>query len=161
MKEQNRMSEAIETRLAALGISLPTPPGAAANYVPFVITGKLLFISGQLPAGPKGLDQRGKLGRDLNVGDGKTAARLCALNILAQAKAALGGDLGRLKRCVRLNGYVNATDDFEEHPAVVNGASDLIAEVLGEAGPHTRVAVGVASLPFGAAVEIDAVFEIA
>ena len=150
----------IETKLASLGISLPTPPGTAANYVPFAIAGNLLFISGQLPSGPKGIEARGKIGRELNVGEGKAAARLCALNILAQAKAALG-DLSRLKRCVRLNGFVNAIDEFEEHPTIINGASDLIAEVLSEAGRHTRIAVGVASLPFGAAVEIDAVFEIA
>jgi enamine deaminase RidA (YjgF/YER057c/UK114 family) len=153
------MSESIEARLAAQGVTLPSPPAAAANYVPWVITGKLLFISGQLPSGPKGLEYRGKVGRDLKMGDAKTAARLCALNILAQAKAALG-DLGRLKRCVRLNGFVNAVEDFEEHPAVINGASDFIAEAMGDAGPHTRIAVGAGSLPFGAPVEIDAVFEI-
>jgi enamine deaminase RidA (YjgF/YER057c/UK114 family) len=153
------MAQTIEARLAEKGITLPTPPAAAANYMPALVAGTLLFISGQLPSGPKGLAHRGKVGRDLTVGDAKAAAQLCALNILAQAKAQLG-TLDRVKRCVRLNGYVNATDDFEEHPAVINGASDFIAEALGESGPHTRVAVGVSSLPFGAPVEIDAIFEI-
>jgi enamine deaminase RidA (YjgF/YER057c/UK114 family) len=155
------MTESIESRLAALGITLPTPPAPAANYVPFTIAGALLIISGQLPAGPKGLGYVGKLGRELELAAGQAAARLCAINILAQAKAALGGDLSRLKRCLRLGGFVNATEWFIEHPAVINGASDLIAEVMGDAGRHARAATGAGSLPFGAAVEIDAMFEIA
>lgn len=155
------MTESIESRLAALGVTLPEPTPPAANYVPFVISGTLLFISGQLPTGPDGLEYRGKLGRDLDVAAGKAAARLCAVNILSQAKAALGGDLNRLKRCVRLGGFVNAVEDFKEHPAVINGASDLVAEAMGNAGKHARAATGAGSLPFGAAVEVDAIFEIA
>jgi len=154
------MTESIETRLARLGIALPKPAAPAANYVPFVISGSLLFISGQLPMGPEGLAFKGKLGREFDVAAGKAAARLCAINILAQAKAALEGDLNGLARCVRLGGFVNATEDFTEHPAVINGASDLIAEALGDAGRHARAATGAGSLPFGAAVEIDAIFEI-
>lgn len=155
------MTESIESRLAALGITLPKPAVPAANYVPFVITGRLLVISGQLPMGPDGLAYKGKLGREFDVAAGKDAARLCAINILAQAKAALNGALHRLTRCVRLGGFVNAVEDFTEHPAVINGASDLIAQVMGEAGRHARAATGAGSLPFGAAVEIDAIFEIA
>jgi enamine deaminase RidA (YjgF/YER057c/UK114 family) len=155
------MTESIETRLAALGITLPKPAAPAANYVPFVITGRLLVISGQLPMGPEGLAYKGKLGREFDVEAGKAAARLCAINILAQAKAALNGALQRLTRCVRLGGFVNAVEDFTEHPAVINGASDLIAAVMEEAGRHARAATGASSLPFGAAVEIDALFEIA
>lgn len=154
------MTDAIEARLAEKGITLPTPPAPAANYVPFVFAGTLLFISGQLPFGPEGLAHKGKLGRELDLAAGKAAACLCAINILAQAKAALG-TLDRIKRCVRLGGFVNATEDFTDHPAVINGASDLIAEILGEAGRHARAATGAGSLPLGASVEIDAIFEIA
>ena len=155
------MMESIESRLAALGITLPKPAAPAANYVPFVISGTLLIISGQLPMGPEGLAYKGKVGRELDVAAGQLAARLCAINILAQAKAALQGDLSRLRRCLRLGGFVNATEWFTDHPQVINGASDLIAEVMGEAGRHARAATGAGSLPFNAAVEVDAMFEIA
>jgi enamine deaminase RidA (YjgF/YER057c/UK114 family) len=154
------MKESIESRLAQLGIALPKPAPPAGNYVPFAISGPLLFISGQLPIGPDGLAFEGRLGRELDVAAGQAAARLCAINILAQAKAALNGDLGRLSRCVKLGGFVNAAEWFKEHPAVINGASDLIAEAMGEAGRHARAAIGASSLPLGAAVEIDAIFEI-
>ncbi len=152
--------DAIEERLAALGLALPQAAVPAATYVPYLLTGSQLFISGQLPMGPDGLAYRGRLGESIEVADGQMAAQLCALNILAQAKAALG-TLERITRCVRLNGFVNAAPGFGEHPAVINGASDLMIKALGEKGPHTRIAVGVSSLPFDAAVEIDATFEIA
>ncbi len=147
----------IEARLADLGITLPEAAPPAANYVPFLMVGDELHISGQLPMGPDGLAHMGTVGDGLSVAEGAEAARLCALNILAQAKAALG-TLDRIARCIRLAGFVNAAPGFEQHPAVVNGASDLIADVLGEKGRHTRIAVGCASLPFNAAVEVEALF---
>lgn len=151
------MSTEVEARLAALGLNLPEPARPVASYVPACIHQNLLFISGQLPFGAGGELIRGRLGDGLGVAEGQNAARLAALQILAQARAALG-DFARLDRCLRLTGYVSATPDFTEHPAVINGASDLIAAALGEAGRHTRVAVGVAGLPLGAAVEVDAIF---
>ncbi|MDQ4061729.1 MAG: RidA family protein [Pseudomonadota bacterium] len=154
------MAGEIEARLEGLGIVLPAAAAPAANYVPFVLAGSLLFVSGQLPMGPQGLAHKGKLGADASLEDGQAAARLCAVNILAQAKKALG-DLDRIVRCVRLGGWVNCTPDFTEHPKVVNGASDLMVEALGEKGRHARFAVGAPSLPFGATVEIEAIFEAA
>lgn len=148
-----------ETKLAAMGISLPKPPAPAANYVPYTIAGNILTISGQLPIGADGLEFVGKLGADTDIENGQAAARLCAVNILAQAKAALG-DLDRIKQVIKIQGFVNATADFTEHAQVVNGASNLLAEVLGEPGKHARAAVGMSSLPFGAAVEVDAMIEI-
>ncbi len=155
------MSGRIDKRLAELGIALPGAKKPVANYVPYVVTGSHLHISGQVTMGPSGPEYIGKLGRELNVESGQKAARLCALNILAQVKEACGGDLDRVVRCVRLGGFVNAVPEFVDHPAVINGASDLIAEVFGQAGRHARAAVGVNSLPLGVAVEIDAIFEIA
>ncbi|MEM7301218.1 MAG: RidA family protein [Pseudomonadota bacterium] len=152
------MSATIESKLADLGVTLPTPAAPAANYVPFVITGNLVSISGQVPMGPNGLEFIGKLGDDMDVATGQQAARLCAINILAQAKAALG-DLERIVRVVKITGFVNATPDFGEQPAVINGASDFLVDVLGEAGTHSRAAVGMGSLPFGVAVEVDALIE--
>lgn len=149
-----------ESRLEAQGITLPLPPKAAANYVPFVLAGKQLFISGQLPLGADGLAIKGKLGADIDLETGQQAARLCAINILAQAKAALG-DLGRIERCLRLGGFVNATAEFTDHPLVINGASKLMFDALGDKGQHTRFAVGCASLPSGVAVEVDALFAVA
>ena len=149
-----------DARLADLGITLPTPAAPAANYVPFVRSGNLLFVSGQLPFGPGGLEGVGKLGADADVEAGRAAARLCAINLIAQAKAAIG-DLDTLARVVKLTGFVNATAEFGDHPKVVNGASDLMVEVFGDRGRHSRSAVGVASLPFGVAVEVEAIFEIA
>ena len=149
----------IETRLAELGITLPDAPAPAANYVPYVITGKQLFVSGQVSAGPDGFIT-GKLGAGLSAEDGAAAARRCGLSLIAQAKAALG-DLDRVARVVKLVGFVNSTPDFGDQPKVVNGCSDLMVEVFGDAGRHARSAVSAASLPFGVAVEIEAIFEIA
>jgi enamine deaminase RidA (YjgF/YER057c/UK114 family) len=155
---------AIDTKLAALGITLPAPAAPVANYVPYVITGNLLIISGQLCFGLDGKlsdAHKGKLGGEIFNEAGLEAARLCAINVLAQAKAALGGDLGRIKRCVRLGGFINATPHFAALPAIMNGASDFMVEVLGDAGRHARSTVGVANLPADAAVEVEAMFEIA
>ncbi len=153
------MTGTIEARLAELGITLPEAPNPVANYVPHAISGNLLFISGQISKGADGKIVTGALGDTVSVEDGQQAARLCALNILAQAKAALG-DLDRIIQVVRLTGFVNATPAFTDHPKVVNGASDLMVEVLGDKGRHTRAAVGVASLPMGSAVEVDATIAI-
>jgi enamine deaminase RidA (YjgF/YER057c/UK114 family) len=157
------MSE-IEANLAALGITLPAPAAPVANYVPYVITGNLLVISGQICFGLDGKlsdAHKGKLGAEIFNEAGLEAARLCAINVLAQAKAALGGDLERIKRCVRLGGFINATPHFAALPAIMNGASDLMVQVLGERGRHARSTVGVAELPADAAVEVEAMFEIA
>ncbi|NRA88689.1 MAG: RidA family protein [Rhizobiales bacterium] len=154
------MSNEVTKRLEELGVTLPAPAAPAANYVPYLITGNQLVISGQLPFGKDGLEYIGKVGDNITVEQAQEAAKLCAINILAQANAALGGDLTRVVRLVRLGGFVNAVDSFTEQPAVINGASNFVVDVLGEAGKHARAAVGVASLPFGVAVEIDAIFEI-
>lgn len=154
------MTETPETRLAGLGLTLPETAKAAANYVPYVISGNQVFIAGQIPFLNGEKMHQGKLGDTFSVEQGQEAAKACALNILAQAKAAVGSDWSKITRCVRLGGFVNATPDFESHPAVINGASDLIVAALGDAGKHARAAVGVSSLPFGVAVEIDAIFEI-
>ena len=151
------MAGDIEARLLTMGIRLPDAPAPAANYVPVTQSGRLLFVSGQLPMGPEGL-AKGKLGADLDVEQGQAAARLCAVNILAQMRRALG-DLDRIARCLKLGGWVNCTPEFTDQPKVVNGASDLIVEALGDKGRHARFAVGAPSLPFGAAVEVEAVFE--
>ena len=150
------MAGRVETALAAAGHTLPAAPAPAANYVPFVRTGSLLFVSGQISRAPGGEEVTGTLGAGLSVAEGRRAAEICALNILAQAKAALG-DLDRIEAIVRLNGFVASTAEFTDHPQVINGASDLIAAALGERGRHSRCALGVISLPFGVAVEIDAV----
>jgi enamine deaminase RidA (YjgF/YER057c/UK114 family) len=153
-------SESPSARLATLGLVLPPAAAPVANYVPCVRTGPLLFVSGQLPMGAGGIDpaHKGKLGAGVSVEDGQAAARQAALNVLAQAHAAVG-DLARLK-AVRVGGYVNCAPDFGPVPQVVNGASDLFAAVLGENGKHARFAVGVAQLPLDAAVEVEAIFEI-
>ncbi len=150
----------IDARLKELGIELPNAPMPAANYVPFVVAGSMLFVAGQITAVNGEIKYKGKLGKDLAVEDGYQAARICGLNLIAQAKAACGGDLDKIVRVVKLGGFVNATPDFTDHPKVVNGASDLMAEVFGEAGKHARFAVGASSLPLGIAVEVDAIFEI-
>jgi enamine deaminase RidA (YjgF/YER057c/UK114 family) len=155
------MSDQIATRLSEMGITLPEAAAPAANYVPYVISGNLLTISGQLPLEDGKVAVSGHLGKNVDVATGQRAAELCAINILAQAKAALGGDLGRIRRVIKLNGFVASTPDFIEQHLVINGASNLIANVLGEAGKHARAAVGMAALPLGAAVEIDAIMEIA
>ena len=149
----------IESKLAELGVTLPDAPAPAANYVPFVRSGNQLFVSGQISMGPDGL-VKGRLGETMNVEQGQSAARLCALNLIAQLKQALNGDLTRLKRVVKLGGFVCATPEFEAIPKVINGASDLMVDAFGDAGRHARSAVSCPALPLGAAVEIDAVFEI-
>ena len=150
----------IETRLAELGVSLPTPPAPVASYVPFVRTGSLVHVSGQVSVDAGG-GLKGKLGGDVALATGQAAARLCALNLIAQLKAACDGDLDRLVRVIKLGGFVNVVPGFTDIPKVVNGASDLMVEVFGDAGRHARSAVGVAELPLGFAVEVDGVFEIA
>jgi enamine deaminase RidA (YjgF/YER057c/UK114 family) len=158
--ETPEMTGTIEARLAELGITLPEAPNPVANYVPYAIAGNQLFISGQISKGGDGKILTGALGDGVSVEEGQAAARLCALNILAQAKAALGGDLNRIVQVMRLTGFVNATATFTDHPKVVNGASDLMVEVLGDKGRHTRAAVGVSGLPLGSAVEVDAIIAI-
>lgn len=149
----------IDARLNELGITLPDAPAPAANYVPFVQSGDLIFVSGQISSNADGLI-KGKLGDDMEVEAGAAAARTCAIALLAQVKAACGGDLTRLKRAVKLTGFVNSTADFTDQPKVINGASDLLVEVLGDAGRHSRSAVSAAALPLGVAVEIEGIFEI-
>lgn len=149
----------LTARLAEMGLSLPDAPAPAANYVPWVISGGVLYVSGQISQGAGGLI-KGRLGEDMAVEAGAEAARACALALLAQAGAALGGDFSRLRRVVKLTGFVNSTPDFTDQPKVVNGASDLMVAALGEAGRHARSAVGVAALPLGVAVEIEGIFEI-
>lgn len=154
----------IETNLKALGITLPAPAAPVANYVPAVITGHLLVVSGQLCFGADGkLDaaHRGKLGDGVALAAGQAAARLCAINLLAQARLALGGDLARLQRCVRLGGFINAVPTYDAVPQVMNGASDLMTQAMGDAGRHARSTVGVAQLPLDCAVEVEGLFEIA
>ncbi|WP_300017574.1 RidA family protein [uncultured Roseobacter sp.] len=149
----------IASRLADLGVSLPDAPAPAANYVPFVQVGSTLYVSGQISNGPDGL-VTGKLGADMQVEGGAAAARLCAISLLAQVKAACGGDIDRLDRVVKLTGFVNSTADFTDQSKVINGASDFLVEALGDAGRHARSAVSAASLPLGVAVEIEGIFEI-
>jgi len=147
-------------RLAALGIALPPVPRPSANYLPVVRRGGWLLVSGQVPRRDGRDLYVGKLGREFGVAEGREAARLCAINVIAQVAAALGGELDRVGACLRLGGFVNAMPDFTELPAVVDGASDLMVEVFGEAGRHARAAVGCASLPRDVAVEIDAIFAV-
>ena len=150
----------IEARLQELGIPLPSQPSPAANYVPFVKVRTLIFISGQLPSLNGELRYKGKLGQEFTIENGQEAARLCALNLLAQLKIGCDGNLNRVVRCIRLGGFINSTDDFKDQSQVMNGASDLMIDVFGEQGRHTRAAVGVNALPFGTAVEVDAIFEL-
>lgn len=154
------MPSAIETKLAELGITLPDAPAPAANYVPFVVTGNMVYVSGQISQNDAGL-MTGKLGDDYTVEQGAEAAKACAISLLAQLKAACNGDIDQLVRVVKLGGFVNSTPDFTQQPQVINGASDFLVDVLGDKGPHARAAVSAASLPMGVAVEIDAVFQIA
>jgi len=153
------MSGRYEAKLAELGVTLPSAPAPAANYVPFVRIGDIVHVSGQISTGPDGLI-KGRLGDGMSVEDGAAAARVCAVNLLAQVKAACEGDLDRLVRVIKLGGFVNSAPDFYDHPKVINGASDFMVEALGEAGKHARAAVGVAALPLGVAVEIEGIFEI-
>ena len=153
------MAGRIEARLKDLGLVLPDAPAPAANYVPFVQAGDLLFVSGQISQGPEGLI-RGRLGDTMDVAEGAKAARRCGMSLLAQARAALGGDLDRIRRVVKLTGFVNSTPDFKDQPKVINGASDFLVEALGDAGRHARSAVSAAALPLGVAVEIEGIFQI-
>lgn len=154
------MAGITDARLAEMGITLPDAPAPAANYVPWVRTGNLLFIAGQVSGNNQGL-HKGRLGGDMGLEEGVAAARACALNLIAQARVACDGDLDRIARVVKLGGFVSCTPDFVRHPQVVNGASDLIVGIFGDRGHHARFAVGTPSLPQGFAVEIDAVLELA
>lgn len=154
------MAGRVAKRLEELNITLPDTPAPAGNYVPAVRSGNLLFIAGQIPVEDGQPRFVGKLGREFGVEEGQKAARLCALNIFAQTNRALDGALDRVVRCVRVCGFVNSTPEFIDQPQVVNGASDFIVAVLGDAGRHARAAVGCSSLPRGVAVEIEAVFEV-
>ncbi len=155
------MTGRIDAHLKDLGIELPAPPAPVASYVPAVKSGSLVFLSGQIPATAAGLQYLGIVGQELSVDEGKAAARLCGINLLAQIKAACDGDLDRVKRCVKLSVFVNAGPGFTQHPEVANGASDLMVEVFGEHGKHSRAAVGAGSLPRNVACEVEAIFEIA
>ncbi|WP_346767116.1 RidA family protein [Enterovirga aerilata] len=156
------MAGQIEAALTRLGIELPRPAAPVANYVPFVVAGRLVTISGQLCLGPDGKlasEHVGRVGMDVSAEAAKEAARLCAINVIAQLKAAVG-DLDRVTRCVRLGGFIAAQTDFTGHAGIMNGASDLMVEVFGDKGRHARSTIGVAGLPLGAAVEVEATFEV-
>lgn len=150
----------IHAKLKDLGFELPQAAAPAANYVPYMISGNHIFVAGQIPFLNGEKMHMGKLGDGLEIADGLKAAQACALNILGQVNAAIDGDWSKVKQCVKLGAFVNCTPDFNDHPAVINGASDLMVAVLGDAGKHARFAVGAPSLPLGVAVEIDAIFEI-
>ena len=149
-----------EDKIEQLGLILPAPKSAVANYLPYTQTGNLLLISGQGPVTASGDAIKGRLGETIEIEDGQRAAQLAALNLLSQVKLALNGDWSRFGRCLRLCGFVNSTPNFTHHPAIINGASDLMVELFGDNGRHSRSAVGVTSLPMGWAVEIDAIFEV-
>ena len=153
------MPETFSDRLAALGVDLPDAPAPAANYVPFVLDGKTLYVSGQISNGPDGLIT-GKIGEDMDVAAGAAAARQCAINLLSQVKAACGGDINGLDRVLKLTGFVNSSPDFTDQPKVINGASDFLVEALGDAGRHARSAVSAGALPLGVAVEIEGIFRL-
>lgn len=154
------MAGKIDARLAELGIALPEAAAPVANYVAYVVSGNVVHVAGQLPVENGELKYAGAVGGEVSVEAGAAAARLCALNVIAQVKAACGGDLDRVARVLKLNGFVNAPAGFTDQPKVVNGASDLMVDVFGEAGRHARSAIGMGSLPFDASVEIDAMVEI-
>jgi enamine deaminase RidA (YjgF/YER057c/UK114 family) len=158
---EKNMAGKIDAKLAELGITLPTPPAPVASYVPYVISGKMVFTSGQITMAPDGMKYVGIVGKDISLEDGKAAARLCAINVLAQVKAACDGDLDKVKRCVKVTAFVNAVPAFTQHPEIANGASDFFVEVLGDAGKHARAAVGAGSLPRNVACEVEAIFELA
>jgi enamine deaminase RidA (YjgF/YER057c/UK114 family) len=150
----------IDKRLAELGITLPVPAKPVANYVGWVRTGNLVYTAGQVPLKDGKIEYQGKLGKDYTVEQGAEAARICAINVVAQLKDAVGGDLDRIKRIVKVVGFVNGVPDFVDHPKVINGASDLIVEIFGDKGKHARSAVGSGSLPVNVAVEVEAVAEV-
>ena len=145
--------------LKKMNIELPNAPDPVGDYVAFKKIGKLIFISGQLPIGKDGKLIKGKIGKELSLEEGQKAAKFCAINILAQAKKAVGGDLDKIKSCIKITGFVNSTDDFIDQPKVINPASELLSAVFGNNGKHARAAVSTNSLPLGVAVEIDAIFE--
>jgi len=149
-----------DQKLIELKINLPKAADPVGSYVASKITGKMLFISGQISIDENGKLIKGKLGKDLNTKEGYNAAKRCALSIVAQIKKACNDDISKIKSCVKLTGFVNSTEDFVEQPKVINGASDLIASIFGDAGMHTRAAVSANSLPLGVAVEVDAIFEL-
>ena len=151
----------IDARLAELGIALPQAAAPAGAYVPYVVSGNLVFVSGQITLENGEIKHKGRLGESMGVDEGYAAARLCGLNLIAQVRGACAGDLDRVKRVVRLGGFVNSAADFTDQPKVINGASDLMVEVFGDAGRHARAAVGAPSLPLGVSVEVDGIFEIA
>ncbi len=156
------MTDNVSKRLAKLGIELPKAPQPMATYVGYVVAGNLVFVSGQGTRDAEGIFRYiGKVGGDLTVEDGRKAARLCAINLLAQLRDACGGDLGRVRRVIKLGGFVNCTPDFTEHSRVVNGASQVMVDLFGDGGRHARFAVGASSLPSSMAVEVDGIFEIA
>ena len=146
--------------LKKLNITIPDAPDPVGAYVAYKYAGKLLYISGQLPIGKEGKIIKGKIGKDLTLENGQEAARLCVINILAQVKKAVKGDMSKIKNCVKITGFVNSTDDFKDQPKVINAASEMLSNVFGDSGKHTRAAVSSNSLPLGIAVEIDAIFEI-
>ena len=150
----------IKNRLKELNITLPEAPDPVGAYVAFKKIGNLLYISGQLPITADGKMIKGKIGKNLNLEDGQKASKLCVINILAQVKKALDGDLDKVKNCVKITGFVNSTDDFKDQPKVINPASETLSNLFGESGKHTRAAVSTNSLPLDAVVEIDAIFEI-
>lgn len=154
------MAGTVEQRLMDMGVEIPKPAAPAANYVPYVTSGNLVFVSGQVTMLDGELKYVGTVGDDLSLEDGYQAARVCAINLIAQIREACGGDLERVKQVIKLGGFVNCTADFTDQPKVINGASDLIAEAFGAAGKHARFAVGAPSLPLGVGVEVDGVFEI-
>ncbi|WP_375596654.1 RidA family protein [Algihabitans albus] len=154
------MAGSIDAKLKELGIEVPEPAAPVANYVPFVAVGKLVFISGQVPLVDGKPQYIGKVGTTFSVEEGQQAARICAMNLIAQMRAAAGGDLDKVKRVVRLGGFVNSTPDFTQQPSVVNGASDVMVEVFGDKGKHCRTAVSAGALPLDVAVEVDAVVEL-
>jgi len=151
----------IEARLTELNIVLPQPPAPAGAYVPYVVSGSLVFVAGQIPFEDGEIRGKGKVGADFSIEEGQAFARICALNAIAQLKSACDGDLDRVRRCVRLGGFVACGSDFTDHPAVINGASNVVVEIFGDAGIHARAATGATSLPLGVAVELESVWEIA
>ena len=150
----------IENKLKELNIELPNAPDPVGAYVAFKKINNFLFISGQLPISSDGKMVKGKIGKDLTLKDGQKASKLCVINILAQVKKALNGDLNKVKNCIKITGFVNSTDEFKDQPKVINSASEILSTVFGPNGKHTRAAISTNSLPLGAAVEIDAIFEI-